>query len=196
VNPTDKVSAKSNPSVRLKENLEADEYLKLLKSPCLNEEIKHAFIFSLYTGLRWVDCEKMNWYDIKENVVTTRMLQAKTKQPVQLTLHPIAKSILDKQRIKTGNHSSGKVFRLPCADGANKILGQWVRNAGIEKKITWSCARLSFSILLLDARVDDASVAYLMGHMTTEMVRKIYKRHRPKDQQSTIRLLPTPGDAI
>jgi len=84
------------------------------------------------------------------------------------------------------------VFSLPTADGANKIPDGWVKSAGIEKYITWSCARLSFSILLQDKNVDDATVAYLMGHTTTDQVKKTYKRHRPKDQTTTISQLPTP----
>ena len=78
------------------------------------------------------------------------------------------------------------------ANGANKVLGAWIKSAGIFKEITWSCARLSFSILLQDRNVDDATVAYLMGHTTTAQVRKTYKRHRPKDQSETIRQLPSP----
>jgi len=84
------------------------------------------------------------------------------------------------------------VFRLPTANGANKILGQWLNAAGIDKHVTWSCARLSFSILLQDRNIDDATVAYLMGHTTTDQVRKTYKRHRPKNQSETINQLPTP----
>jgi hypothetical protein len=41
--------------------------------------------------------------------------------------------------------------------------------------------------------VDDATVAYLMGHSSTEQVRKTYKRHRPKNQVNTINQLPTPS---
>jgi integrase len=62
-NPTDKVPAKSNPSAKLKENLEAEEYIRLLNTPCLNEEVRSAFILSCYSGLRWVDVEKMEWPD-------------------------------------------------------------------------------------------------------------------------------------
>ncbi|MBD0374880.1 MAG: site-specific integrase, partial [Flavisolibacter sp.] len=178
-NPTENVAAKSNPSLALKENLEVDEYLLLLNTPCLNEEIKAAFIFSCYTGLRWVDVKKPEWKDIKDGVLTTRIIQAKTGKPVTLTLHPIAESILEKQKRKTGNDTH--VFHLPTADGANKVLNGWMNAAGIHKHITWSCARLSFSILLQDRNVDDATVAYLMGHTTTEQVRKTYKRHRPKN---------------
>lgn len=173
-NPTEKVNSKSNPSSRLKENLEVEEYLNLLNTPSLNEEVKAAFIFYCYSGLRWVDVKKLEWEDIRGSVLTTRIIQAKTGQPVTLTLHPIAKDIIEKQRAKLQavNIQNPEVFSLPSADGANKILNQWVKSAKIEKYITWSCARLSFSILLQDRNVDDATVAYLMGHTTTEQVRK------------------------
>lgn len=194
-NPTEDIAAKSNPSVKLKENLEVDEYLLLLSAPCANEDLKAAFIFSCYTGLRWVDVKKLEWKDIKDGILTTRIIQAKTGRPVTLTLHQIAKDILEQQKKKAESSSEEckHVFALPTADGANKVLGQWVNNAGIEKHITWSCARLSFSILLQDQNVDDATVAYLMGHTSTDQVKKTYKRHRPKDQAETINQLPSPA---
>ena len=197
-NPTEKVFAKSNPSTRLKENLEGEEYLQLLNTPCFNEEVKNAFIFSCYTGLRWCDVKKMKWEDLRGNVLTTRIIQQKTGQPVTLTMHPIAMSIFEKQRRRkaTGSLKNEYVFSLPTANGANKVLGLWVQRAGIDKYITWSCARLSFSILLQDKNVDDATVAYLMGHTTTNPVRKTYKRHRPKNQTATIGLLPTPEHSL
>ncbi|MDF2380859.1 site-specific integrase [Nostoc ellipsosporum NOK] len=197
-NPTEKLFSKSNPSTTLKENLEVEEYLQLLNTPCFNEEVMNAFIFFCYTGLRWCDVKKMKWEDLRGNVLTTRIIQQKTGQPVTLTLHPIAMSIFEKQRKRkeTGSLKNAYVFSLPTANGANKVVGLWVQRAGIDKYITWSCARLSFSILLQDKNVDDATVAYLMGHTTTNPVRKTYKRHRPKNQTATIGLLPTPEHSL
>ncbi|NCT74005.1 MAG: site-specific integrase [Chitinophagaceae bacterium] len=193
-NPTEDIVCKSNPSVRIKANLEVEDYLALIGTPCRNQEVMAAFLFCCYTGLRWVDVKKMEWADINGSLLTTRLIQAKTKQPVILTLHDIARKILDGQKQKAGIRASGKdkVFQLPTQNGANKVLAQWVKEAGIKKKITWSCARLSFSILLQDKLVDDATVAALMGHTTTEQVRKTYKRHRPKNQLESINQLPYP----
>ena len=192
-NPTEEISAIGNPSTTLKENLEIEDYLALLKTPCLNQEVKDAFLFSCYTGLRWVDVKKMQWKDLKDGTLTTRIIQRKTGRPVVLTLHPIAQAILEKKRKSYfGTFDPGRpVFDLPTANGANKVLGEWVRAAGINKHITWSCARLSFSILLKDKNVDDATIAYLMGHATTKQVQRTYKRHRPKDQIAAIGNLPT-----
>lgn len=193
VNPSTKVFAKPNPSSKLKENLEVEEYLSLLGTPCLNEEVKAAFIFCCYNGLRWVDVNRLFDNDIRAEILTTRIIQAKTGEPVTLTLHPIAQAIVRNQRRKRANcRPNSRLFLIPGRNGCNKILEKWVRDAGINKHITWSCARLSFSILLQDQNVDDATVAYLLGHKTTKQVRKTYKRHRPKDQTATIGKLPSP----
>lgn len=193
-NPTENVSALANPSIELKEVVEAEDYFALLKTPSHNEEVSQAFIFCLYTGLRWIDVSKMKWADIKADTLTTRIIQSKTGRPVILTLHPIAQRILEAQRRKAGLYDTTTelVFALPTANGANKMLGVWAIDAGLNKKITWSCARLSFSILLQDKNVDDATVAYLLGHTTTKQVNRTYKRHRPKDQRETIQKLPSP----
>lgn len=63
--------------------------------------------------------------------------------------------------------------------------------ASINKHITWSCARLNFSILLQDANVDAATVALLLGHTTTKYVNAIYKRFRPKNLKGAIDKLPS-----
>ncbi|HEY1872387.1 MAG TPA: site-specific integrase [Chitinophagaceae bacterium] len=192
-NPSEDVKTKSNPSKSIKANLEVDEYLQLLNTPCLNENVKEGFIFSCYTGLRYVDAYELKWEDIKGDILVTRIIQAKTGKPITLTLHPIAKAILEKRKMKQGNENLlGKVFQLPSNNGSNKTLEQWMAYAKIKKHITWSCARLSFSILLQDKNVDMATVAYLMGHTTTKQVLQTYKRHRPKDQSLSISNLPSP----
>ncbi|MBZ4191922.1 phage integrase SAM-like domain-containing protein [Niabella beijingensis] len=38
-NPTEDISAVTNPSTGMKENLEADEYIQLLRTPCSNQEV-------------------------------------------------------------------------------------------------------------------------------------------------------------
>lgn len=196
-NPAENVSATANPSVALKEIIEVEDYLALLTTPCHNEEISQAFIFCLYTGLRWIDVSQLKWADVKDSSLTTRLIQSKTGHPVVITLHPIAQKILKVQKNKATNNATVPelVFALPTANGANKMLGIWATDAGLNKAITWSCARLSFSVLLQDKNVDSATVAYLLGHTTTKQVNRVYKRHRPKDQQATISKLPSP-DAL
>jgi hypothetical protein len=84
-------------------------------------------------------------------------------------------TVLESQSAKAGVPigRTRLVFSLPTVNRANKISDQWINAAGINKHVTWSCARLSFSILLQDQNIDDATVAYLMGHTTTNQVRRI-----------------------
>lgn len=195
ISPTEDIPAKSNPSNRLKNNLEIEEYIELLSTPCLNTEVQDAFVLSCYTGLRWVDVKRLRWEDINGVSLNTRIIQKKTGEPITLTLHPIAQSIFKKRKrvsVILDCHRQGLVFNLPSQDGCNKILNQWIGFTSIRKHITWSCARLSFSILLKDKNVDDATIAYLLGHKTTEQVQKTYRRYRPKNQIETISNLPSP----
>ncbi len=161
INPTQDISAKANKNKRRKNNLEADEYIQLLRTPCLNEEVSEAFILCCYTGLRWCDVRALDWGYVRSDSIVFNIVQEKTFVEHFITLHPIAKAILDKRNAQAeANKKSRFIFDLPTADGANKALGLWCKNAGIKKHITWNCARSSFSILLQDERVDAAHCCF------------------------------------
>lgn len=124
IHPAEDVKSKTNPSKKLKEFLEADEYLRLIQEPMQNHEIRDAFIFSCYTGLRWCDVKDIRWNRIKGDVLTTTIIQKKTGKPVELTLHHIAQKILDNRRKKiqaghgsTATPNSKIIFSLPTANG-------------------------------------------------------------------------------
>lgn len=195
INPAEDVRAKKNPSKKIRQFLEVSEYIKLMQTPIYNQDIKEAFVVSCYTGLRWCDVSKLTWDSIGEGEITTQIIQAKTGLPVTITMHPIVKTILHKRRCemldnKSKANSKNLLFRLPTANGCNKTLKTWMITAGINKHITWHCARLSFSILLQDANVDTATVALLLGHTTSRFVHETYKRFRPKDQSEHLDKLP------
>ncbi len=195
INPAEDIAAKANKNKRRKENLEAEEYIQLLKTPCLNNEVKEAFVFCLYTALRWCDVKPLKWATIKENTIVFYIVQEKTTVEHRVTLHPVAKAILNERR-KRMDEFKENIFELPTADGANKVLKTWCKNAGISKHVTWHCARLSFSILLQDAKVDPATVALLLGQTTTKYVYETYKRHRLVDNRQYVEKLPCVAGGI
>jgi hypothetical protein len=45
VSPAENLSCKSKSNKKVKEILESDEYAKLVNTPCLNHEVKKAFVF-------------------------------------------------------------------------------------------------------------------------------------------------------
>ena len=181
ISPADDVKTKSHPSGK-KEILDAGEYKKLMNAYCSNYEVKKAAIFSLYTGLRWCDVEPLDWASINEKTIL--ITQEKTTVPLELPLHPIAKEII-------GERKSGRVFRLPTQDGANKVLGKWVRDAGIDKHITWHSLRHSMSVLLQDRGTDAATVAGMLGHTSTKYVHKTYQRYKISSAHKAIGRLPS-----
>jgi len=58
-NPVEFLASRTNKNFYVKEILTAEEYQLLLKAPCKNFEIQKAFVFSLYTGIKWVDIKNM-----------------------------------------------------------------------------------------------------------------------------------------
>ena len=180
-NPSEEIPAKVVVGKKIKEILTAEDYFKLMNTPCLNHEVKKAFVFSLYTGLRWVDVKLLSWSLIKNDSVT--LIQKKTNIPVEIPLHRIAKSII-------GEKKEGLIFQLPTQDGANKILSQWCKDAKLEKHITWHCARHSFSVLLQQKGVDVATIAGILGHTSSKYVHDTYKRYIKIDAEVAIQKLP------
>jgi integrase len=193
INPVEDVAAKSNKNYRRKENLEVEEYLALLKTPCLNDEVREAFIVCCYTGLRWCDIKPLKWTHFRKDELIFLINQEKTQVEHRVIIHPIAKVILEKRLARASREQlKGLVFKLPSQDMALRTLDSWCGGAGIQKHITWHSARLSFSILLQDARVDDATVALLLGQTSTQYVNRTYKRLRPKNPIDAIANLPSP----
>ena len=69
-NPSEELPAKVGGNKKLKEILTAEDYSKLMNTPCLNHEVKKAFVFSLYTGLSWVHVKSLSWSMIKDDSVS------------------------------------------------------------------------------------------------------------------------------
>ena len=113
-NPAEDLAAKIGKKRKVKEILTEQEYQKLMQTPCTNHEVKKAFVFSLYTGLRWVDVNALKWENIQKDYVVVH--QRKTGVSLELPLHEIATRILGNPKVE------GLVFHLPTQDGANKVL--------------------------------------------------------------------------
>jgi len=183
-NPTEFLASRTNKNFYVKEILTAEEYKLLLKTSCKNYEIQKAFVFSLYTGIRWVDVKNMTWASIQDRSGTFKFCQQKTNVQLERPLHEIARHLL-------GERKEGLLFKLPTLNGANKLLKEWCRQAGVEKHITWHCARHSFSVLLQDSGVDLATVAGMLGHTSTKYVMKTYQRYQESNGREAILNLPT-----
>jgi len=157
-NPAQDISIKAKQSIK-KQILTSDEIQLLVNTPVTNKEMKNAFIFSLYTGLRFSDVRNIKWENIDLNNNILHFTQEKTKEQVDLNLHTTALKVIGEPK-----KAKEFVFVLPSHTACNKGLKHWVKKAGINKSITWHCARHSFATNLIFFGADVNTASKLLGH--------------------------------
>jgi integrase len=171
--------------------LNIDEVQKLADTGIpgkLGEEIRRAFIFVCYTGLRISDIKSLKWGDIELNPLQIIKRQRKTKKAVYVPLKETSWGI-----INDGNeHNPGdKVFPLLAntKSQTNQHLIKWARKAGIKKPVGWHTARRTFATWELEHGADIYTVAKLLGHKNIKQVAK-YAQATDKLRRSAVAALP------
>lgn len=66
--------------------------------------------------------------------------------------------------IGTPANKTDSIFNLPSYEACLKALKRWVKRAGIEKHISWHCARHSFAVNILNDGANIKTVSSLLGH--------------------------------
>lgn len=184
LNIAEDIKAKANPR-GIKDILSHEEYRTLINTYCTNYEVKKAAVVSMYTGLRWCDIKKLTWVQIRQKTIVLRK-QSKTKFPLEIPLHPVVKAIIGER--KTDDRL---VFQLPSADGANKILSEWVNKVNPEIHITWHCLRHSVSDIMQSAGIHVQTVAAVLGQTTVKHLLERYtKRVRQGETAVAMDVMP------
>ena len=165
-----------------KEILTFDEIQTLASTNITNSEVKRAFLFSCVTGLRWCDIKQLQWKNIQNGIMS--LSQAKTEYPVLINLNESAINILEKK-----GKGDDKVFILPSHTSCLKNLKWWCKKAGIQKHITWHCARHSFGTALVFYGNDMKTAGSLLGHTGLEYV-GLYVRVSDKLKEKGVNSLP------
>lgn len=155
-----------------------DEEVKMLMGTPFTHghyNIKEAFLFSCFTGLRFSDLKQLKMSDFRIDRKNGRYLSikmVKTKDPLKIFIPDVAFNLLP----DTEDENS-PIFSLPKNDYANQALQKWVKDAGItDKKISFHCGRHSTATLLLSAGIPIAVVSKQLGHLkvaTTQIYAQI-----------------------
>ena len=188
----------SNPATRLEDNqrakmqqterayLTVDELKILASADCPNYKVKSAFLFSCLCGLRWSDIKALTWEKVNTSAnpwqVETRML--KTQKLLYLPLSVEAVKFMPPKGKKS---PQDLVFDLPSFNCANNDIKIWVKRAGIEKHITFHCARHTFATLMLTLGADLYTTSKLLGHSDIK-VTQIYAAIVDKKKQDAVNL--------
>lgn len=141
-----------------------DEIQKLITASCGNSEVKRAFLFATQTGLRLCDVKSLKWGSVRQDPDYLEIIQAKTERKNVVPLNKNAIALLGKR-----GKPSALVFDLSISGTAiSKNLKSWMEKAGIEKHITFHCARHSFITNILSSTGNLKLAATLAGHTTTK----------------------------
>lgn len=145
--------------------LNLEEISLLAKAHCGNENVKIAFLFACNTGLRYGDLKELKWKNISNNLLIFE--QNKTEETNHISLNKNALKLIGEK----GNPQD-LVFTLPSHTGSLKSIKNWVKRAGIEKKITWHSSRHSFATNILLLGYDIKTVSTLLGHTSLKHTQK------------------------
>lgn len=182
VNPTALVEESEKPHGEPSERdyLTAEELKTLAAAKCPNEQVKAAFLFSCFTGLRLSDIEGLTWDAIHKdrNTWGIELRMQKTRRIIYLPLSEAARRYMP-ERGEKGAESL--VFDLPKRITTQSDVRTWVKRAGISKSISFHCARHTFATLALTRGADLYSISKLLGHTniaTTQIYAAIIDRRK------------------
>lgn len=195
------ITIKVDEGALVKDVLSPEEVKKLIEThyPKENLQIRNAFLFSLNTGMRWCDVRDLTFgdFDFSNKVFSYNQNKTKghsTKSNVSLPLTDTLLSLMGEQPETRGKDEL--VFALPSHTMALKALRRWTKFAGIDKHITFHCARHSFGTNMaattaqkgLSIRV----VQDMMGHSSlryTERYVRVMSEQKKQAMQELSKLM-------
>jgi len=165
--------------------LTIQEVRKLNRNVCGNKDVKDAFIFSCFTGLRYSDVLNLKWSNIKKDKI--EFIQKKTGGVEYLPIAEEAKKILKKKAKSKSNES---VFHLPKKPVIWEHIQNWKKAAEIDKKVSFHTARHTFATLSLTMGTDLYTVSKLLGHKSISTT-QVYAKIIDKKKVQAINKLPS-----
>lgn len=157
-----------------------------------NPHIRRAFILCLYCGLRYCDVRNLTFANVDYSNRLLKFEQSKTKghsvnSGVVIPLNDGILKLIGEP--STPNNREEVIFPLPSYEMCLKALRRWVKRAGINKHISWHCARHSFAVNILNNGANIKTVASLLGHSGLKHTEK-YTRAIDSLKQDAINSLP------
>ena len=131
-NPFDKID--KSDKIRLPESkrsyMTIEEVKALIATPMKYEEIKCAYLFSCFCGLRISDVKRLQWKDvfIDKGQYRLAVSMKKTKEPIYL---PLSSEALKWMPERGDKAPDDLVFDLPSGNEINRLLKPWAKAAGI-----------------------------------------------------------------
>ncbi len=168
-----------------REFLSVDEVKKLIDTPCRRPDIKGAFLFSCFCGLRISDVRSLQW----KHVVTTgdkmylKITQFKTRRPLTI---PLSRQAIKWMPERADAEEDDYIF--PPLSKNMTVLDDWAKEAGIKKHVTFHVSRHTFATMELTMGADIYTTSKLLGH-TSVATTQIYAKVINSKKEEAVSLL-------
>lgn len=193
-NPCEDIVCKADEEALKKDILSIEEMELLINTTYRgqNPETRRAFIFTLYTGIRFCDIKNLTFanVDYSNKVLTFNQKKTQGHSSRSYVTIPLNDGLLALIGNASTDTPEEKIFKLPSQEMCLKALRHWTIKAGISKHITWHCGRHSFAVNILNNGANIKTVASLLGHSSIQHTEK-YTRAVDKLKEDAINSLPT-----
>ena len=163
-------------------HLTIEEVRKLIDTDCDCPQVKQAFLFSCFCGLRISDVRSLRWVDIDASGEqwSIAILMQKTRERLYLPLSSEARRWLP-DRGSADDEANVFSKLQKSTPGLNAQLKKWVKSAGITKTVCFHTSRHTFATSLLTLGADLYTTSKLLGHKkisTTQIYAEIVNKKK------------------
>lgn len=171
--------------------LAAEQIAILAKTACDIPEVKRAFLFSCFTGLRPSDVRNLKWSNVRAigSGYCLDFVPQKTKNrlyQLRIDLNNTAMSLLGITEVGFDliAQAENYVFNLPSEKTVNKYIQKWCTNAGINENVTYRTSRHSFATEIYDKTNDPYVARDLLGHASVTTTERYAKALSQKSRDA------------
>lgn len=161
-----------------REFLTLDEVSKLEDTPYIKENIRRAFLFACYCGLRVGDITDLRWSDLSVNGGRHFVSVVMQKNSKPISIPPLAKAL---SWLPERGEPETLVFSLPSHTVMRKHLQKWAEQAELGRHLHFHLSRHTYGTMLITAGVDLYTASKMMGHSDvrpTQVYAKIVDRKK------------------
>lgn len=156
-----------------------------------NNDIKPAFMFACFTGLRYSDIYKLTWGELTVGPDGTMRLDTKMKKTGKDIFIPLSDNAIAWLPERGDATDNARIFyKLPDQVGnADARLHTLTKKAGINKHVSFHVARHTFATLTLTYGADLYTVSKLLGHANMRTT-QIYAKIVDENKRKAVNLIP------
>jgi site-specific recombinase XerD len=154
------------------------------------DQVRDVFVFCCYTGLSYVDVEKLTPKEIVKGLDGEYWItvdRTKTGSPSSVPILPKAHQIIHKYKDDPCVLNRGKVLPVISNQRINAYLKELASLTGIEKKLTFHPASHTFATTVTLSNGTIETVSAMLGHKnfrTTQIYAKVVQEKISKDRRS------------